>query len=143
MPQAPASLRLTVRADVAAIAPACEQLRAVCPAMPPEAASLVETALSEAMTNVIEHSLGGDAGRSFEVQLNCAAAGIELLIEDDGSGLSPALFAAMPAELRFDPDDLESLPESGMGIALIKSIMDEVEYTQDRGINRLRLYKRY
>lgn len=138
----PARLRLTVPAAVTAIASASERLLAACPDLDPETASLLETALGEAMTNIVEHSLAGLPVEAFEVEISRSADGVEVRLEDRGRGLPPAVFDAMPSDVAFDPDDLARLPESGMGVALIKSIMDEVRYTQDAGTNRLHLWKR-
>ncbi|HLC15382.1 MAG TPA: ATP-binding protein, partial [Thermodesulfovibrionia bacterium] len=33
----------------------------------------------------------------------------------------------------FDVDDVESIPESGLGLYIIRSIMDEVNYIRDHG----------
>lgn len=43
--------------------------------------------------------------------------------------------------LDFDPGDIQSLPESGMGLQIIHEIMDEVDYRSDAGVNRLSLMK--
>lgn len=142
MTASPARLRLTVAATVEAIAPASERLCAACPDLDAETASLIEMVLAEAMTNIVEHSLAGQPQRGYSVEIGRDADGVELLLEDEGRGFAPAVFDALPAELRFDPDDLARLPESGMGIALIKSIMDEVACTRVAGVNRLHLRKR-
>jgi anti-sigma regulatory factor (Ser/Thr protein kinase) len=45
--------------------------------------------------------------------------------------------------MEFDPAALASLPESGMGLAILKSVMDSVIYEQQQGINRLIAVKRW
>lgn len=139
----PAStLQLMVPAALGAIPVASEKMAAACAALSHVDASLFETVLSEVMTNIIRHSLAGTGITRFQVALLRTSQGIELLFEDSGRGMPVEEFANRPATLQFDPDDLATVPESGMGIALIKSLMDHVEYTREQGVNRLRLFKR-
>lgn len=137
-----ATLQLTVPASVAAIPVASERMAAACAALSALDASLFETVLSEVMTNIIKHSLAGSGATRFQVALLRTSRGIELLFEDAGRGMPVEEFSRRPATLDFDPADLSTVPESGMGIALIKSLMDDVEYSREQGVNRLRLFKR-
>jgi serine/threonine-protein kinase RsbW len=47
------------------------------------------------------------------------------------------------APFDFDPDNLASLPEHGMGLALIRLSFDVVNYESAGGINRLTMAKRF
>ena len=136
------TLQLTVPASLAAIRVASEKMAASCAALTHLEASLFETAISEAMSNIIQHSLAGSGVTRFDIALLRTARGIEVLFEDRGRGMAIEDFANRPASVDFDPGDLASVPESGMGIALIKSLMDDVEYSREQGVNRLRLFKR-
>jgi serine/threonine-protein kinase RsbW len=42
----------------------------------------------------------------------------------------------------FDETDIANIPEGGMGLALIRMNMDEVEYHSSEAENRLRMVKR-
>jgi serine/threonine-protein kinase RsbW len=42
----------------------------------------------------------------------------------------------------FDETDIANIPEGGMGLALIRMNMDEVEYHSSESENRLRMIKR-
>jgi serine/threonine-protein kinase RsbW len=68
---------------------------------------------------------------------------IELIIEDTGKGMLPARLADAPRELSFDATDLAALPEAGMGIAIVKSVMDTLQYETECGVNRLTATKRW
>ncbi|MEM7219941.1 MAG: ATP-binding protein [Pseudomonadota bacterium] len=107
-------------------------------------ANEVHIGLSEALNNVIEHSYQERSGQPIEVECNVDPSAIVINISDFGNGMSEDAFLARPAELCIDdPDDLESLPEGGMGIALIKSCMDKTSYSRggrEHG-NRLTLVK--
>jgi len=45
--------------------------------------------------------------------------------------------------LDYDPDDLASLPEGGMGLYLLHSLMDHVDYVSRDGRNVLTLERRF
>ena len=94
----------------------------------------LKLALTEACSNSVRHAYeeaGGNVSISFELQDD------RLIVEvaDDGSGFEPE-----PA--RMNGDDAE-LSEGGLGIAIIRSIADEVEIgggADGRG-SRLRFVK--
>jgi serine/threonine-protein kinase RsbW len=53
-----------------------------------------------------------------------------------------ALANAGLSRFDFDPTDLLEIPEGGMGLSLIASVMDEVTYRSDDGQNVLTLLRR-
>ena len=59
-------------------------------------------------------------------------------IEDDGAPMPPR----QAPVLEFDPDDIANLPEGGMGLFLIQSVMDEVEFDRRDGRNAMRMTRR-
>ncbi|HEX4929500.1 MAG TPA: ATP-binding protein [Gaiellaceae bacterium] len=94
----------------------------------------LKLALTEACSNSVRHAYGDDEGHvaiSFELQDD------RLIVEvvDDGSGFEP--------ETAGTNDDDAELSEGGLGIAIIRSIADEVEIgggANGRG-SRLRFVK--
>jgi serine/threonine-protein kinase RsbW len=63
-------------------------------------------------------------------------------IADSGKSLDPTLVEKFKTGgLDFDPQDMDNLPEGGMGWFLINSMMDEVHYLSDQGRNVLSLHK--
>ncbi len=60
-------------------------------------------------------------------------------VEDDGKPFNP-LEAAGPAAPE-DPDDLDSIDIGGLGIHLVKKMMDDIDYQRVKGRNRLILKK--
>ena len=63
-------------------------------------------------------------------------------IVDYVSPVPPGLLArAGNAAFDFDPDDLQSIPESGRGLALILLMMDEVTLHEEADLSRLRLVR--
>ena len=90
------------------------------------------SALGEAFNNVVLHSYAGRPAGEVVVEINWTRNEIVMQITDDG--------------LSFDPEqvelpDLDALPEGGMGLFIIRSFMDEVDY-QAGPPNVLRMVKR-
>lgn len=97
----------------------------------------VVSAVGEAFNNVAIHAYRGCAAGTVELQFEISAEGITIRILDTGAGFEPA---------DEQPPDLASLPESHMGLYIVRSFMDAVSY--ERGNpptrpNTLTLSKRY
>jgi serine/threonine-protein kinase RsbW len=94
----------------------------------------LKLALTEAVSNSVRHAYpGGDGFVSVAYDLSATALQIEVV--DDGAGFDPAVA---------EPVEGEELSEGGLGIAIIRTIADELEITSrpgERG-SRLRLVKR-
>ena len=94
----------------------------------------LKLALTEAVSNSVRHAYpGGDGFVSVAYELSAAALRIEVV--DDGAGFDPAASA---------PLEDEELSEGGLGIAIIRTIADELEIASrlgERG-SRLRFAKR-
>ncbi|MDG3441459.1 ATP-binding protein [Nitrospirillum amazonense] len=104
-----------------------------------DALAAIELGIVEAVTNIVEHGYGGDAG-PIEAAVTLAEGEIVIELKDDGPPLDPARLAE--ARIDFDPTDLANLPESGMGLSLIQSSFDRVVYERAGDRNRLSLFKR-
>jgi anti-sigma regulatory factor (Ser/Thr protein kinase) len=99
-----------------------------------------ETAIGEALNNVIEHSYSDNAEERIRVELEFDADTARVVIEDTGRGMDPALFKQTPDD--FDaPDAIDLLPEGGMGLTIIKLACDSISYTRRDGINRLTMLR--
>lgn len=136
-------LRLTVPATLLDARAATERVIGLCDRFSDEDRADYATAVMEWLVNVVKHSYSNASGAEISI---CAVAGpdaIELMVEDTGRGMAPWRFDAAPAELRFDPTDIHKLPVSGMGLAIIKSVMDSVHYDSERGVNRLTAVRRW
>lgn len=102
-----------------------------------------ETAVGEALNNVIEHSYGAEADEPIHVELNFDAESLELAIEDSGLGMDPTAFEQAPGGFPAPPlDDHEQLPEGGFGLTLIKMACDEVSYERHAAGNRLTMTRK-
>ncbi len=99
----------------------------------------LKLAVSEACTNAIEaHDA---AGSSERVLVRCKAGSdtLEVCVEDRGHGFDPAKLPDHPPVT--DPDRLKF--ERGLGIPLIKALVDEVEFSPTDEGTSVRLVMRH
>lgn len=137
-------LRLTINSDLRdvflvglAVNKICEYLQ-----MDEVEAYRVELCAVEAVTNAIRHAYGNQSGNEVSVTLSVRENRLDVEIADTGL----AMLAAQLTRLRhgsdvfeFEATDLNSVPESGMGLQIMHDVMDEVSYVTEGNVNRLRL----
>jgi serine/threonine-protein kinase RsbW len=94
----------------------------------------LKLALTEAVSNSVRHAYGSKGGGHVDVTYELQADRLGIEVVDDGAG--------------FDPDEAPSfeggeLSEGGLGIAIIRSIADELEIDSQPGRrgSRLRFVK--
>src|SRR6476660_4991938 len=128
-------LRIPARAEYIALARLALSGLADIVSIPEELVADLKLALTEAVSNSVRHAYpGGDGFVSVSYELTASVLQIEVV--DDGAGFDDP---AVPAPL-----DGEELSEGGLGIAIIRTVADELEITSrlgERG-SRLRLVKR-
>ena len=102
-----------------------------------EAAFGVEMAIREAVTNAVVHGNQEDESRQVEITFSSSAGELEIEVRDQGKGFDPAGVA--------DPTDPENIMKtSGRGIFLIRSFMDDVQWTmRPDGGTTLRMVKKF
>lgn len=122
---------------------ATERVLSICGRFEVEDRASYGTAVMEWLVNVVKHSYAGAAEGRITIWATVSTEGIELVVEDSGCGMPVDRFECAPAEVIFDASDLACLPESGMGLAIIKSVMDRVQYRCDQGVNRLTATRRW
>jgi len=99
--------------------------------LPDETLADLKLALTEACSNSVRHAYPGDGGR-VEIVYELLADRVVIEVADDGAGFAEH-------EPRADDDDLS---EGGLGIAIIRSVADEVEIAcPANGGSRLRFVK--
>jgi serine/threonine-protein kinase RsbW len=102
-----------------------------------EEVSKIALAVDEACTNVIKHAYKFDPNRTLTIKINLHKQEFEVLIMDHG-------FPFNPDAIRL-PDMKEYLSHyqhGGLGVYLMKSLMDKVEYDIEPGkLNKVRLVK--
>lgn len=102
-----------------------------------DARSLV-WALDEALTNVIRHGYENQPNQPIELQIEPVHAadgreGLRIIVRDYGRQVDPSTIKGR---------DLDDVRPGGLGVHVIRSVMDEVEYSQPRdGGMRLSMVK--
>ncbi len=141
-----APVQLRVEATLTAVARAVETLQARLPDRLDEHQRFeVAVALAEVMTNIVEHGYDNRGGPPIELAWSSSARGLVIEIRDSGRPIPrDRLDEAGPdTTFGFDPTDLGGLPEGGMGLGIIKTAFDHVDYRSKGGVNRLRLGKKF
>lgn len=96
----------------------------------------VVSAFSEAFNNIALHGYAERPPGEIEVEIEPLPEGILIRIADTGRAFDPMTAPSPP---------LDRLPESGMGVFIIRSFMDAVQYEPGRPPERrnvLSLFKR-
>lgn len=119
--------RTQLSATATAVRQAAEALDAFCARenVPEEIAWRLRVALDEIVANIVSYAAAGTARPLIEVIFARHQDDLEMTVADDGPAFDPL---ARPA-----PDITSSLEQrrpGGLGIALVKSLMDEVHYTR-------------
>jgi serine/threonine-protein kinase RsbW len=94
----------------------------------------LELAMVESANNIVEHGYAGGSGGEIAIELLFEPDAVVLTLSDTGSPIPPddlARCRTMP---------LDAVEGRGMGI--IQSCVDEIAYSSEGGVNRLRLLKR-
>ena len=105
--------------------------------LPEDLAMDVTLALEEVFLNVIQHGYADTAEHEILVRLALETGAVTLTVEDDGVPFNP---------LDLPPPDLtlpvEQRRIGGLGIHLVRRVMDGVEYFREGKHNRLVMRKR-
>jgi serine/threonine-protein kinase RsbW len=100
-------------------------------------ASKIELAVDEACTNVIKHAYANNSNQMIEVSIKVDQKKLIIIVADKGKGFNPDKI-----EL---PDLNESIKEGrkgGLGLCLIKTLMDKVEFEIKPGLkNQVKMIK--
>jgi anti-sigma regulatory factor (Ser/Thr protein kinase) len=103
----------------------------------PEMRFRLDLGLTEAVTNVVAYAYQDSAAHEIRIRLRADGAGVTLEVEDDGVAFDP-----LQAERPPVPSSLAEAPIGGLGIHLIRSMLDECRYRREAGRNRLTMVAR-
>jgi len=99
----------------------------------------VQLAVDEATTNIIEHGYGGECPSRIDITCEVMNDGLKVIIYDDAE---PFDFSSVP-----DPEinvSLDELKPRGLGVFLMRKMMDEVKYETDPDLgNTLTMIKHH
>jgi serine/threonine-protein kinase RsbW len=104
----------------------------------------IELAVVESVNNVIEHAYNNERGHEVEIIFTLYANRVTLDVCDMGRTMDDKLKNRIEkSPLEFDPTELNMLPEKGLGLAIIREVMDDVAYSSCHDKNTLTLTKRF
>lgn len=105
---------------------------------PPARAFAIPLSLEEMITNAIKYGYADRGAHCIDVELTLGSDHALLEISDDGQAFDPFDIPAPDTSL-----PMEERPIGGLGIHLVKNMMDHCEYTREEGRNIVRLTKRF
>ena len=104
--------------------------------LPASVVNALNVALDEAVSNAINHGYDAGVGGEIAVRLRRRPDSVLVEVEDDGRPFDP--LQAPPPDLTLP---LEQRPVGGLGIHLIRNLMDELSYARVGGRNVLKMAK--
>jgi serine/threonine-protein kinase RsbW len=97
----------------------------------------IELSIAEALNNIIKHAYKGVENNVIQISLDISNNKFTIILEDFGI---PRENFNKPS-LNFDPEDIDSLPEGGMGLFIIEQLMTETKYERIGNKNIFTLVK--
>ncbi|MFH1886145.1 MAG: ATP-binding protein [Pseudomonadota bacterium] len=139
MAKKPRSIRMIIEADLRNVYLVGLAVHKICSyvLMSEMMAYHLETCVVEAVNNAILHACKKREDHEVAVSVTLHNDRVVFAVKDQGDRME----SFEPKKLEFDPQDLSSLPEHGMGLHIITEIMDKVEYTSAGGVNILTMTK--
>ena len=97
----------------------------------------INLALEEVFSNIVNYAFTDGKAHTVKVVINAGKSKLSLSVEDDGRPFNP--LTATPPRLNAD---LEDCNVGGIGIHLIRRLMDDVRYTRRSDRNELTLIRK-
>jgi serine/threonine-protein kinase RsbW len=121
-------------------------IRGVCEHLRTDAAQAysLELCAVEAVTNAIKHAYREVPGHEVTLEVSFTPERLDLHVLDQGLSMPEEQIHRLSSGagvFQFDPHCLESIPEGGMGLEIIRHEMDESSYATAGGSNCLTLTK--
>lgn len=99
-------------------------------------------AAEEALVNIIQHGYSPGEKEGI-IEISCMKLseqpGLKIILKDHGVPFNPVIFAEEPHSIVVS--DPSQLPLGGLGIKMLCQLMDQIEYQQVPGGNKLTLIK--
>jgi anti-sigma regulatory factor (Ser/Thr protein kinase) len=125
---------IALRNDLAEIPRLTEFVDAFCAPLGPAPRDVpaLQLALEEAITNVINHGYADGQPHTFTVELAAADRRVTVIVTDDAPAYDPLSRSEVDITL-----PLEDRPIGGLGVHLVKKLMDSARYERRDGRNIL------
>ena len=131
---APQSLSITVANDLQEVPRVAEQIETFCSNLNVSAKTTYRfnVALEEALTNIISYGFSGGGRHQIDVSVEFRGGELIATVSDDGKPFDP--LSQAPPDIHAS---VEERKVGGLGIHLLRTLMEKVEYRRDGGTNRL------
>lgn len=107
-------------------------------------AHAIELCVTEAVVNSIKHGYDHQSGHTVDVRFRLEADRVVITVSDSGVPMNPQILQEKKhCVLPCDPADIDSIPESGRGLAIMQGYMDDVRYRVEGQDKHLVLTKNY
>ena len=107
--------------------------------LPPKAVFRLNLALDELITNVVSYAFEGhsvgDSGCHIQLAVELRDGVVDAELVDNGKPFNP-----VEAELPDLGEGLEDRRIGGLGIKLVRTHMDRLDYQREGGLNRLKMH---
>ncbi len=105
--------------------------------LPPKCLFEINLGLDELFTNIISYGFEDELEHQIKFSLAKFEKTLVVKVEDDGIPFNP-----LDAKSHEISQDLDSINIGGLGIHMIKKMMDDIEYQRFEGKNKIILKKR-
>ena len=99
-------------------------------------ASQIGLAVDEACTNIIKHSFNFDKNKNLFVKIEPNRDFFIINISDDGKPFNPLSIPDVDMK-----EYIKQFKRGGLGIHIIRKVMDEIEYFPSKGNNTMNILK--
>lgn len=105
--------------------------------LPEKVVQAADLSLEEHLTNVMNYAFADSQVHEIRVRLELTGGGLQIEVEDDGKPFNPLEHPGPDLTV-----PLEKRPIGGLGIHLIRSFMDELDYRREGTRNIFQMRKR-
>ncbi|SMO82936.1 ATP-binding protein [Gracilimonas mengyeensis] len=98
--------------------------------------SEIRLAVDEAYTNIIKHAYKNSNSKKVNIEIGSDSNQLWISLMDEGKGFDPSSYS--------EPDLIKRIKQKkrgGMGVYLIRKLMDQVQYTRKGQTNEIRMVK--
>jgi serine/threonine-protein kinase RsbW len=108
----------------------------------------LELSIIEIVNNCIQHGCKGESGYDIKVEVDSCGNELVVTISDSGYPWSggeekvsqQVIGSGKTAVFDFDPTDIKNLPEGGMGLEIVQSLVSKLVYERVNNINTFTLH---
>lgn len=97
----------------------------------------IRLAVDEAYTNIIKHAYKNDEKKSVDIELGYNSSKFWISLLDTGDAFDPSNYSRPDVRQK-----IKQKKRGGVGVYLIRKLMDDVEYHTEGSVNEIRMTKK-